>query len=62
MHDHSPRVAPDYTNAALIMGFVNLLWSLLLIWANFGLPAVLAVAVFLNDLITRLAHHRARTQ
>ena len=54
--------APDYTNAALIMGFVNLLWSFLLISVNFGLPAVLAVAVFLNYLITRLAHHRARMQ
>ena len=57
---HTRRAAPDYTNAALIMGFVNLLWSLLLIRANFGLSAALVLAVFLNYLITRLAHSRAR--
>ncbi|MCF3595491.1 hypothetical protein LZG00_15985 [Rhodobacteraceae bacterium LMO-12] len=61
MPDQTRRAAaPDYTNAALTMGFVNLFWSLLLISANFGLPAALTIAVFLNYLITRLAHHRAR--
>ena len=64
MQDHSRqnlrRTAPDYTNAALIMGFINLLWSLLLVRANFGLAAALVLAVFLNYLITRLAQSRAR--
>lgn len=61
MSDQTRRnAAPDYTNAALIMGFVNLFWSFLLISAKFGLPATLAVAFFLNYLITRFAHHRAR--
>ena len=60
MQDRSRTAAPDYTNATLVMGFMNLIWSFLLIWASFGLPAVLALAVFLNYLITRLAHHRSR--
>ena len=62
MRDDTRREAPDYTNAALVMGFVNLIWSFLLIWASFGLPAVLVLAVFLNYMITRLAHRRARIE
>ncbi len=59
--DHRPRTAaPDYTNAALVMGFVNLFWSFALIWAWSGLPAVLVIAVFLDYLITRLKRHRKR--
>jgi hypothetical protein len=60
MREREQFAAPDYTNAALVMALVNLVWSFLLIWASFGLPAVLALAVFLNYLITRLAHKRAR--
>jgi len=50
--------APNYTNAALIMGFVNLMWVFMALWAVFGLPAVLAVGYGLNFLITRLARRR----
>ena len=52
--------APDLTAAVLVMGFVNLMWSLCLIWASLGLPAVLVTAVFVDYLITRLAHRRRR--
>ncbi|MEQ9260999.1 MAG: hypothetical protein RIG84_18080 [Roseovarius sp.] len=48
------KEAPNYTNAALVMGLVNLLWILGVIWAVFGLPVVLAVGYGLNWLITRL--------
>jgi hypothetical protein len=49
------REAPDFTNAALIMGLVNLLMALGVIWVMFGLPAVLAVGYGLNLLITKLS-------
>lgn len=48
--------APNYTNAALVMGLVNLLWIFMVLWAVFGLPFVLAVGWGLNRLITRIAH------
>lgn len=50
--------APNYTNAALIMGFVNLMWFFMALWAIFGLPAVFAVGYGLNYLITLLARRR----
>ncbi len=35
MARHIQRVE-NYTNAALIMGLVNLLWVLMAIWVNWG--------------------------
>lgn len=49
------KEAPNYTNAALVMALVNLIWVFAVIWAAFGLPVVLAVGYVLNWLITRLA-------
>ncbi|WP_306152825.1 hypothetical protein [Roseovarius sp. MMSF_3281] len=50
--------APDYTNAALVMGLVNLLWVFIVLWAAFGLPAVLAAGFGLDRLIVWLANRR----
>jgi len=50
--------APDYTNAALVMGFVNLLWVLMVLWAAFGFAAVLAAGFSLDRLIVWLANRR----
>ena len=50
--------APNYTNAALVMGFVNLLWVFGVIWAIFGLPVVFAVGYGLNLIIRWLADRR----
>jgi len=50
--------APNYTNAALIMGFVNLIWAFMALWAVFGFPAVFAAGYGLNYLINRLARRR----
>ena len=44
--------APNYTDAALAMGLVNLLWIFGALWTLFGLPAVLAAGVGLERLIT----------
>lgn len=46
--------APDYTTAALVMGFVNLLWIFMVIWAIFGFPAVLLTGLALDALIRRI--------
>lgn len=48
--------APNYTNAALVMGLVNLLWIFMVLWAAFGLPVVLAVSYGLNLAIRRFEH------
>ena len=50
--------APDYTNAALVMGLVNLLWVFMVLWATFGLIAVLAAGFGLDRLIVWLANRR----
>ena len=50
--------APDYTNAALVMGLVNLLWVFMVLWAAFGLTAVLAAGFGLDRLIVWLANRR----
>ncbi len=47
--------APNYTNAALLMGFVNLIWIFIAIWALIGFPAVLIAGFILNRLISGLA-------
>ena len=59
MSSPRPGRAPDYTHAALAMGFVNLFWILGLVWVVLGLPAVLIVALLLNHLIDRLAASRS---
>lgn len=46
--------APNYTNAALVMGLVNLLWVFFALWAVFGLPVVLLMGFVLDRLITRI--------
>lgn len=49
--------APNYTNAALIMGLVNLLWIFMALWAAFGFPVVLLVGFLLDRLILRLGRN-----
>ncbi|MBZ8117201.1 hypothetical protein KUD11_00910 [Roseovarius sp. LXJ103] len=46
--------APDFTNAALIMGLVNLVWVFTALWALFGFWAVLGAAFILDKLISRI--------
>ena len=49
--------APDYTNAALVMGLVNLLWVFTILWVIFGLPAVLVAGLLLDRMISRLGRN-----
>ena len=46
--------APNYTNAALVMALVNLLWIFAVLWAVFGMPVVLLLGWGLNRAISRL--------
>jgi hypothetical protein len=62
MRDSHPKRVENYTNASLIMLLVNLLWIFGVIWASFGLLAVLVTGWVLNHLITRLAAYRARRE
>jgi len=48
VNDDHRRSAPDYTTATLVMGFFNLLWIFGVIWALFGLIAVMAVGWIMN--------------
>lgn len=54
MRNHQLGRAPDFTNAALIMGLVNLVWVFGVIWALYGIGTVLALAYALNLAIGRL--------
>lgn len=59
MRNQHPKRVEDYTNANLILIFVNLLWIFGVIWAQFGIFAVILTGWILNHLITRLADYRA---
>lgn len=48
--------APNYTNAALVMGLVNLLWIFMALWAMFGFSVVLITGFALDRMISRLDH------
>lgn len=58
MDEHRIKRAPDYTNAALIMFGVNLLWIFVTIWAIWGLFAPLMLAVVINRGISGIAARR----
>ena len=59
MERNHPKRVEDYTTANLILIFVNLLWIFGVIWANFGILAVILVGWALNYGITRIAQYRA---
>lgn len=56
---HPIKEAPDYTNAFLVMAFVNLFAWLVLIWAAFGYVTSLGVAYLLHVIIRRRAAQRS---
>ena len=59
MDDHGMKRAPDYTNAALTMLGVNLIWIFVALWTTLGFLAPLALAALLNHAISRLAARRS---
>lgn len=59
MDQRHPQPAPNYTNAALTMGWVNLMWVFMVIWGLWGLLPVLMISAGLNRGITWLALRRS---
>lgn len=59
MHEPHRAAAPNYTNAALIMAAVNLIWVFCVLWAVFGFAPVIVLAMLLNHGITLLRRRRA---
>ncbi len=57
-----PGQVENYTDAALAMLLVNMLWVFGVIWAHWGIGAVMLSGWALNSLITRLAISRSRDQ
>ncbi|MEM9550948.1 MAG: hypothetical protein AAGA05_07220 [Pseudomonadota bacterium] len=58
MNDNRIGRAPDYTQAALTMLGVNLMWIFFVIWAVWGLGPVLVLAALINHGISRLKDAR----
>ncbi len=58
MHDHPFADAPNFTNPALVMAWVNLLWIFFAIWIAYGLLPVILLALAINHMIDRLALRR----
>lgn len=58
MNNSPTGSAPDYTNAALIMLGVNMIWIFTLIWAIYGIVLVLVLALAINHLVERFAQTR----
>lgn len=58
MRGENLKSAPNYTNATLVMGGVNLIWVFMVIWASFGFAAVLATGYALDRLILWLSGRR----
>lgn len=59
MDQRHPKQVEDYTTANLVLIFVNLLWILGVIWANFGLLAVAVTGWVLNHGIAWVGRYRA---
>ena len=58
MSERNVSPAPDYTNVAITMIGVNLMWIFLVIWVFYGVVPVLVLAVLINHGIDRLAAWR----
>ncbi|QBF31131.1 hypothetical protein [Thalassococcus sp. S3] len=50
--------APDFTDAALTMLGVNLLWIFFTIWVIYGFIPVLLLSLFIFHLVERVAERR----
>lgn len=58
MNESHRTAAPDYTNAALTMAAVNVIWVFCVLWAVFGFVPVVLLAVLLNYGISVLDRRR----
>ena len=61
MDDKRIGAAPDYTNAAITMLGVNMMWIMLAVWMLWGIVPVLILAVFVNHFVEHLSDRRGIT-
>ncbi|MDB9707264.1 hypothetical protein LY10_02136 [Planktotalea frisia] len=59
---HYPQAVENYTNTCLVMGFVNLLWIMIAIWAWKGFVAALLLSATVYHAIKWLDLRLARTR
>ncbi len=55
MRGRQASSAPDYTNACLIMGYINLLWVLIALSVVVSFPTALVLCALVHVAISRLA-------
>lgn len=60
MDDHRVGRAPDFTPACIVMFGVNVAWVLLLLFALYGLVAVVFAGLVLNHAISWVEVRRRR--
>lgn len=53
--------APDYTNAAITMLGINLMWIFFVIWMLWGMVPVILIAVGVNHFVEYVAAKRGVT-
>lgn len=58
MERRQPNRVEDYTNANLVLIFVNMLWIFGVIWAKFGLVPVILLGWLMNQMINKLHETR----
>jgi len=61
MDDRQVREAPDYTNAAINMLGINLLWIFFVTWMLWGFVPVLMLAIAVNLFVEHVADRRGLT-
>ena len=61
MREH-PQAVENYTNTCLVMGFVNLLWIMIAIWAWKGFIAALLLSAAVHHAIKLLDLRRAQVR
>lgn len=58
MDDRRISQAPDYTNAAINMLGINLLWIFFVVWMLWGMLPVLLLALMINHFVERVGERR----
>lgn len=61
MDDQPVGRAPDYTDAAITMLGVNIMWVMFVVWMLWGFVAVLMLAVAVNHIVEHVAARRGIT-
>ncbi|MCE8007833.1 hypothetical protein [Aestuariivita sp.] len=61
MDDHQIGRAPDYTNAAITMMGINLMWVFFVVWMLWGFVPVILLALMVNHFAERVAERRGIT-